>query len=330
MSICTKIEYIKALDENVDLMKVGIDDTIEAYMVNSYGEALKFVDKEVVVTYRQDLLEGSLVTFINTFTELSKINVLSKTSSIKLFSKDVDNNCTICFKDIAEGDVVLNAVVFCSDVSFQSSQKAQWADLTCVDKMRRVAHIRLFDPDTREPKFKGNYVQCDIRRSQYGFSTQVISPMRDKFAINPEVNIAQRYITDVFANNEKVLDFIYKSKLFVKMEEYVDYEPGYLTVRTAIELAIAGELVNIFEDVDIAVIKQAILMDKIFVLNTESVYSRDVTNIVLLSKYDIDKRKETSLVLDSLNTTVSSERLVFEDIKRLANTILKVKKGGLL
>lgn len=327
MPICNKIEMVKTIDDTADVLRVEFSNGTSAMMLYPYSDAMQYLDKEVTVTFRKDMYDGIVIDFVATLMEPLKVNTFERDTSIKLFSDVPDNHSNVCFADIDLGTTQQNCIVYCSDIKFDSSARASWADLTVIDKMRRVAHLRLFDPDTFNSEFKGKYVKCDMRKSQYGFNTQVVIPIQEQFAINPEVNIAEKFITDCFVGNTAFLNFIYDARLYDFMEKHTDYEPGYVAVRTAIELALAKELANVQNNADVQVVMQAVVASKAFVMQTQSLYSTSIVNIILVSKYEFGKKKETLLLLDDMNEDKSPERLLYKKIVEMADLIIKIKKG---
>jgi hypothetical protein len=326
MAVCTAIELVEAIDINTSILRVTIDDKVKALMLMDYAEAMKFLDQDVIYTLRKDMYKQEVMDFIATLTRPVAVNTFEKDSSVKLYCDAADSNSNVSFLDIAEGTVANNAVVFCVEQKYESSDKAFWCNLTILDRNRHTAHIRLFDPDRTNTQFAGIYVKCDLRKTKYGFTATFIQPMEGGFPINPEVDIAERAVRDAFASDAKISAFIENSKLFEFMRSYVDYEPGYIAVRTAMELALATELSNLVEHLDLQLIKQTILFSKCFVFAPESKFSRTVINVTKVSHYKFDKQQETLLMLDAASEHVTKEKVVYDSIVETVNTIIKTKK----
>lgn len=327
MAICTNIELLETVNVDTQILRVTLDGSTSALMVYDLAEAMKYLNKDVEVTYRKDIWNGNICDFINTLTEHAVVNTFERDANVKLFTKTKDNHSNVCFADIEQGTTAVNSVVFCTDISFNSSARATWADLKILDSTRRVSSVRLFDPDTKAPSFKNTYIRCDLRRNEYGFSTDAIYPAGSDFAINPEVNIAERYIIETFKDNAPMVDFIRAIRLFDHMRAYAEYEPGFITVRTAIELDIAHNLKNVMWEANIDAVMQAIVLSKCFTTEPSSVFSPEMRNFIVASRAKLPHMQETRLLLDETNTDNSPERKLYKQVKKLADEIVKVRKG---
>jgi hypothetical protein len=326
MAICTAIELLEAINDQTSILKVTIDDNVTALMLMDYTDALKFLNQEVVYSLRKDVYKQEVVNFIATLTRPVSVNTYDKTDSVKLFCEASDSNSNVSFSDIEEGETISNAVVYCADQLFESSEKAFWCKLTIVDRGRHIASLRLFDPDTRTAKFKGVYVKCDLRKSKYGFTANVITPITGQYPINPEVELAESVIRNIFADDADISAVIENTKLFERMRAYIDYEPGYIAVRTAMELALAAEMGNLVEHIDLQVIKQALLFSKWFIFAPDSKYSHTVINITKSSNFKFNKKAETLLLLDEAGDYATKEKAVYNEIVRLVDIAIKTKK----
>ena len=63
MSVCTSIEKV-ATDDGSSLLKVTVDNSVTAFWFYDYSAALQYLNKDVIVDYRQDIYKGNLTTII--------------------------------------------------------------------------------------------------------------------------------------------------------------------------------------------------------------------------------------------------------------------------
>ena len=124
-----------------------------------------------------------------------------------------------------------------------------------------------------------------------------------------------------------MVDFIRAIRLFDHMRAYAEYEPGFITVRTAIELDIAHNLKNVMWEANIDAVMQAIVLSKCFTTEPSSVFSPEMRNFIVASRAKLPHMQETRLLLDETNTDNSPERKLYKQVKKLADEIVKVRKG---
>lgn len=324
MSKCTSVTLLERLNQTDDLMEVIIDDTVKSYMIGSYGDTLKFIGEDVIVTYRRDIYKGNIEQFIDTFTIPTRVNVLTRDDNIKLYVDQEDNFSNVCFIDVREGEVKMNAEVYCVSHDYESSPNATWAVLVIRDKLMRLAKLRLFDYEYNTHDFSGRYVRTDLRRTKYGFVTQVVTPLERSVTLNPEVTVAQSFITKAFNDDADMLNIISKYNMLERMKDYVDKEAGYVLVRIAIELSIADEMSNITNVVDTKVLKEAVLLSYFFTISTDSDYSDTFRNMALTSQELFPNKKIVMRILDGKDIP---ETALLKSIKSMVDTILFLKKG---
>lgn len=326
MTKCTSVVMLEHLDEETDVLKVTIDNETEAIMFFSYGEALKYVNQDVIVTYRRDMYRGQVTQFINTITIPVLINTLDRDSNIKLYVEQEDNFSNVSFADILEGETKLNAVVYCVSHSYESSAKSAWALLRVRDRSMRVADLRLFDYEYGKQDFSGQYIRADIRRSKYGLQSQIITPLAGESPVNPEITIARSFILETFSDCEDILTFLTKTRMLDLMADYIDIEKGYGLVRLAMELAMARELTNVSNAVNPILIRKALLLSKAFILTPASDYSTTFRNMVTVTNHQFEDKKDIMLLLDCEPSAILPEAEVLKNISALVDTLIKSKK----
>lgn len=324
----TRIELLESFANEQQLMRLTFDDGKDsAYIVWSHANLLQYLNDEVVATFRQDIYNGTVAKFINTIASVGVVHTLERSSNVKLYVDVTDNHSNIRFKEIADGGTAVNAIVYVVDIRFDSSSRAEWADLTIMDQARKLAQLRVFSPDSKTTEFKGRYVMCDIRRNKYGLSADSLVTVDNAFPFSPEVEISERFLEETFAADRDILALLADTKFTAFAKKVVDLEPGYILVRLAIELDLASEMENLMKEADTDLIKRCLLLEKFHVFQQTSPYAQDIVTFVTASKYQYDHKNDVLLTLYSSDERFAVERTVLDKIKEMADTIIKVKKG---
>lgn len=328
---CVSITKIGNVQSS-DVLKVSLVDESqkqeeEALWFYEEAEAVKYVGHEVIVDFRQEVYNGSLCKTINTFTVPTQINTINAEQDFKLYTDAEDNFATISFNDLSEGEELPNAILYCVKQEVKSSQKATWLSLTVRDRMFHVKTLRLFAYD-RENDFTGRYVYCSpLISTKYGLQTEVIKDVDGEVPVNPEIDLARKYIQNFFNDRPFILDTINKFELFEAMSDIVDYELGYKVVRLATQLSLTQTLSNITNSMDVKSIQEAFIAEALALTNKTSILSPQVLSCVYASKLQWTDKAKVIRIIDISTEDVPDERAVFQTIKTLADLIIKNKKG---
>lgn len=324
----TKIELLESYATEQQLMRLTFDEGKDsAYIIWSHANLVQYLNDEVIATFRQDMYNGSIAKFVNTIAKVGVVHTLERSNNVKLYVDVTDNHSNIRFKEIEDGGTAVNAIVYVTDIRFDSSARAEWADLTVMDQARKIAQLRIFSPDSKIQDFKGRYVMCDIRKNRYGLSTDSVVTVDNAFPFSPEVEISERFLMDAFAEDADTLTLLAETKFADFAKKVVDLEPGYILVRLAIELDVASELANLVKEVDVDLIKRCLLIEKFNVFQQTSPYRNDIVTFVTASRYKFDHKNEVLLTLYSDEEKFSMERVVLKQVREMADTIINVKKG---
>ena len=324
----TKIELLESYATEQQLMRLTFDEGKDsAYIIWSHANLVQYLNDEVIATFRQDMYNGSIAKFVNTIAKVGVVHTLERSNNVKLYVDVTDNHSNIRFKEIEDGGTAVNAIVYVTDIRFDSSARAEWADLTVMDQARKIAQLRIFSPDSKIQDFKGRYVMCDIRKNRYGLSTDSVVTVDNAFPFSPEVEISERFLMDAFAEDADILTLLAATKFADFAKKVVDLEPGYILVRLAIELDVASELANLVKEVDVDLIKRCLLIEKFNVFQQTSPYRNDIVTFVTTSRYKFDHKNEVLLTLYSDEEKFSMERGVLKQVREMADTIINVKKG---
>ena len=324
----TKIELLESYATEQQLMRLTFDEGKDsAYIIWSHANLVQYLNDEVIATFRQDMYNGTISKFVNTIAKVGVVHTLERSNNVKLYVDVTDNHSNIRFKEIEDGGTAVNAIVYVTDIRFDSSARAEWADLTVMDQARKIAQLRIFSPDSKIQDFKGRYVMCDIRKNRYGLSTDSVVTVDNAFPFSPEVEISERFLMDAFAEDADILTLLAETKFADFAKKVVDLEPGYILVRLAIELDGASELANLVKEVDVDLIKRCLLIEKFNVFQQTSPYRNDIVTFVTASRYKFDHKNEVLLTLYSDEEKFSMERVVLKQVREMADTIINVKKG---
>lgn len=324
----TKIELLESYATEQQLMRLTFDEGKDsAYIIWSHANLVQYLNDEVIATFRQDMYNGTIAKFVNTIAKVGVVHTLERSNNVKLYVDVTDNHSNIRFKEIEDGGTAVNAIVYVTDIRFDSSARAEWVDLTVMDQARKIAQLRIFSPDSKIQDFRGRYVMCDIRKNRYGLSTDSVVTVDNAFPFSPEVEISERFLMDAFAEDADILTLLAETKFVDFAKKVVDLEPGYILVRLAIELDVASELANLVKEVDVDLIKRCLLIEKFNIFQQTSPYRNDIVTFVTASRYRFEHKNEVLLSLYSDEEKFSMERVVLKQVREMADTIINVKKG---
>ncbi|MCM1440605.1 MAG: hypothetical protein NC131_15620 [Roseburia sp.] len=332
MAICTSIVKLEEITPDTDMLLVTIDDDVQAYMVYNYAQCLQFVNQDVIVSYRKDVYKGKIENFINTLTIPVKVTALDRDDNIKLFVKQHDNNSNCCLSDIKEGESFVKAILYCVESQYESSVKAVWLTLTVRDKAGRVAKLRLFDYDSRDANYSGMYIRANIKRTKYGFNTDMIEPVDIEFSPNPEIEISKKFIQITFLDDNYIKGVLASTKLLERMETFVDVEMGFALVRLAVELDILEELKNVLDDVDFKAISYALVMRYGYIAKQSlKRFSNRLKSVTFALQQNMPTSVATKVLMildeDCKEVELIPEKDVFNSILLLADSVIKAKKA---
>lgn len=329
MSVCTGIKSLGA-ENGTELLEVTIDNAVTALWFYDYSAALQYLNKDVIVDYRQDIYKGNMCQFIKTFVIPTEVSTLSSHENIKLYCDQEDNFSNLSFNEIADGETRPDCIVFCISQSFKSSGNAVWQELIIRDRTMHVAKLRIFNYANNNLDFTGSYVKTELIRNQYGFRTEFIIPAGiDEVHINPEIPIAKQFIQNYFAGDSIANDLITNTRVLDFLNEDLDYEIGYGLVRLAMELSMIDNLNNITKDVDVEAIGRAALCSRLYVTKPKSILSKSIINVTTAMHFQWQDLSTVVRVLDAGQEEKSQECLLYNDIRKTVDTILQMKKGTL-
>lgn len=326
------ITELDKVNSTTSIMDVKFTDESSAKYISTYSSALNFIDKEVIVELRDDFFQGKIVPFIAQLTVTSVTNVISREADMKLYTEDTgETYATVAFGDIPEAGAI-GAILFCTNVKFEKSDRAYWCTLTCLDRNRRSCQVRLFEPDRDTANYINRYVEMNIKKRKTFFNATKVSIRQGLApAANPEIQLAKTFILDVVKDEKFILEFLEKTKLLEYIEKYnfdEVIEPGYEMVRLAIEIEMIRNLKNVTKDLDIsAMLKYAIVRRGYCTThNEDTVKSKNVQNLYFAIQNGLIKSKLDMCLLDKESEKVVPEKEILEDFHSLANKIALVNR----
>lgn len=326
---------VRQLSPTTTLMSVKFKTIDEiAYMYGNYADTLSFLDKEVIVEFREEFLDGQARTVITNITVVNKVITLDRTEGLKLYTDfEFNTGSNVIFDNIAEGELIEKAIVYCKTVEQEASAKASWVKLTVVDKLRRIGYIRVFDADHSSKIFEGKYVKCAMRKTKFGFNATDVYLQSDiNISINPKVAIAKQYVMATVVEDSVLSGFVTKFDLINKIETY-NYEEGeetgMLLVRLAIELSMINETVNLSDKIDIELLKRLAVASKAYVISSPetSTYSRELQSLIVVTAYpDIARDRKVLCCFDNESGSPYKliEREYYKHIQAMAKTLIAI------
>jgi len=266
------IEFVK-----LNVYSVTFTNDVSAlYFTKQDQTVLHFLDKDVNVSFRQELFEENYCIVIHSFTIISFVNTLKVDSEVKLYINDLPKtNSNISFKDIDIGSTVSNAIVYCTKSMYESSKKAQWMILYIMDRDRKISTLRIFSPMYKDCELTGSYIKVNLSKTIYGFQSDIAEPLTDILvAMNPEVDIAENYVNNIISTlPDKYKELINQLKAILSMKHTIpinNYEVGFEVVRMAMCLSIAETFKNITPDINMPALQASIILQNIYLNDSDS------------------------------------------------------------
>lgn len=317
------------------LFILEMEDERELYTYNELATLQPLLNQEVVVDIAPEVISGKEVDVIREFGIISRIPTLDREDNIKLFSDKLpDTESDIIFEDIELGELVTDAVMYCESMEFVQSERSDFFRLVCKDKKHKLGTVRLFRPKEKKINYEGMYIQCTIRKDEYGFKTEFILPLPNmKKPVNPEIDIAAQYIYNLVQDDTELSDFVVQSGIVEKMKAFNYGEEickGFETIRVAAQLAYAQETANISKFIDVKLLKRIIIASKAYVLtdNPDNEYDRKLQCILRVSKYAIGREKKFISILNGNGKKRYPEQDFYEKLCEMVEITLEAQKTG--
>lgn len=323
--ICISITKVETLND-MDVLSVGFDDGTTAYWFYNEALAMDFLNKEVIVSFRNDMYKGNIVPVINTFVQPSRVNVVERHDNVRLFVDQEDNLSNLSFNDMVEGETKSGCLYYCVSCQLKTSDKSVWLEMLIRDRSMRIATLRVFSPENNAQNLAGKYCQSSLTKSVYGFQTKEVFEATGECPRNPEIDIAKDFIMSYFTSDVPANTFMTAVDFMSKMEQVIDYEPGYGLVRMAMELSMCEQLYNVTNSLDVKLMEYAILTSRAHYC-TNMQFSDETCNVILTIRCKWPNAVKLVAMLDPGNVEARpDEYAVLCSIRETVNTILEKKK----
>ena len=157
----------------------------------------------------------------------------------------------------------------------------------------------------------------------------MITPMELDFPLNPEIEIARKYVTNYFAEDKFMQSVFEKTHLLEHMENYISIEKGYELVRLAVQLDILGELKNTLDDVNFKALAYALTCRHGYITKSQMTdYSAELRTIVFSLQCGLPADVAV-LVMRLVDTTADNhpkEKDIYDKIIMLSDAVIRAKK----
>lgn len=326
MARCESITVLERTSHYGDLLSVKIDDGTTALWYYTEADAMRYVGQEVIVDYRSDIYKGQMRTFIKTFTIPTVVHTLDRDNDFKLFLEAQDNNSNIVFSEFENGDSKMGCIVFCTQQRYEASEKAVWMELIIRDRTMHTAKLRIFNYENKDAQLAGRYVTGSLVKSKYGFQSREIAPLGGEQTANPEVDLAEQYIKNYFAQDVNAMTYINRTNLLEVLKQHVDYEVGYGLMRMAMELELVSAMRNVTCDVSLQMLSHVILASYGFHIRSSKL-SPSLNNVIIASQYTWPSGTDVTVMLDECAESKPREYALWQNIKQTVNTLLEIRKG---
>lgn len=329
----TSMELIESINVDTDLIEVTFSDDSTAYMLYKYSNSLKFVDQEVIVSFRDDIYKGQVRSFVNTIAIPTHVNLYDKETDFKLYTDVEDNQSNIIFKEMELGDIRINAIMYCTAQQYKSSERTQanWVELIVRDKMWKYTKLRLFDPEFKDSVFTGTYIQCDVSKSIYGLTTSCIAKCNKVPQVDTDVDLACKYVSQAI-NDQTLRDFVERVNLLDMCKEYLSEDgKGHEIIRMAFELETLKSVKNMLKGFDANLVEATLVMSHSFTLKPNSTFTENFRNITITSTSGVENSGAIMHVLDDnpKEEVLDIERRIVRTIKKTAEDLVNERYWGL-
>jgi len=334
IKVLKSVEVLKLIDERTSQLKVVFTDGDEAQMFELMSSVTQYIDKEVIISFREEIIDSRLTKVVSTLALRSTVITLDKETEIKLYADQMpDIGSTIQFKNLQEGASQQNCIVYCDSVWKGSSSKATWVSLRILDKKRNVAELKVFNPENGDISvYAKKYLVCDIICNKYGFNTSAVYIKEDiTISANPEIALARQYIMNVTSDDKELQETIVESNLLDAMGLYsapdLVAETGSVTIQTAMELSLARDLLNLTKKVDVKFLYRLIIMSKMYVYThtAENPMSKELQSIIRTTMYRKIVSRKLLAALEGSPNRRQVEREIYEKLSATTFAILQSK-----
>ena len=323
----TTINSVNLVSDNkskLEIINFIFSNGNQAMSFMKFSDACEYINKEVIVTLREEIINGNIVDCVTEIASVTKVAVLDREENFKLYCDTLPScESSVCFDDCQEDGTTYNdVIVFVVKMHFDSSEKANWCKLTIMDKKRRTASLRIFDPEEKSYALVNTYIQLNIKKTKYGYITQECFSLNIKPAeANPEVKLAEKFILNTISFDTTLRELVEQTELIERMKTCdVDdgLEIGYEVVRCAVELALARDFANLSKNIDFKFLMRLVIYSRMYLLSNSQTMSKDLKRWFIIAQNPIPEKSKVMAVFDKEAECVLPESVLLKQISDMA------------
>lgn len=326
------VEKIEEIDDVISMLRLNFKSNASCYYIGNFLETLEYQNQIVQYVETEGMFKKERERFATDVQDVHKVNVIQAEGILKLYPSEMPkNNCSVAFTDIEAGDPRRVEVLYCSSVSYESSEKADWRELTLMDSQWRIAKCKQFSPEDKSKEMVGKYLRVPIWRTRFGFNVDEFEEASEYENLeNPKVLLACRYIEQVLAEdfdlktvaaNTGLIDCI---KRFQLNEEY---EVGYECVRLAEQLYFTDAMINATNIYDLKLLKRYFVLSRLYMtkMKETSALSEVALNVLLIARTKFSSDGKLLALIDDRSYQNIPERDLIPGINQLVESIAKAE-----
>lgn len=333
-----QVTLIERVQGTVDCCKIRIDFD-DLYIFGKYEELCDFIGKRVSYDTRSDVYNGRAITVVANLAEIYKIQVLDKTTNIRLVPENSEDRvgCNFTIDSLKYGDRSVNCVAFLSSAKPMSSARSEWVDCVMVDKKSKVFEMRIFtrnadsgdiDPTEAVLAKVGRYVKFNLEFTQFGYQAKSIELVDTPVLVPPEVEVAIRIILGAVEEDKELKQYMEYYKYIETLRNVIDVEFGYHLVKIASEISMINALENISDLYDSKTLIRAAITSRGYLLPAKTKFSRPILNITKVMRTDLQTCRELLLILDPASEEESSPtKRMYMEISAFACKVVDERRG---
>lgn len=343
-TICTSVEFRCTKDHDnrgehdltqneVCFINIGFETGEIGVMMSTMAEARNFLNKNVLVSFREEIIFGDIVQYIDNLTNIKTVVTLDREDDIKLYadmSEDINSN--VFFKDIAVGDGFDGAQVYCTNVQYLMGTRSKYACLTILDKERRSTQLHIYNTENVDTDLSGKYIITNLRRKDYAFVSQEARSLNSEPRANSsDIELCAQYVMKSIQDDSDLLDFVNSTNFIDRAKKFNINETvdvGYEIVRLARVIDYIKESSNVSRGVNIQALIRGEFARKAYILTDKKnhPYSRMMQSLIISARYKFAQDQLIVSLLDSDPQVEYAERDLLDNIEKLVEIGIQSEK----
>lgn len=314
-------------------INIGFEIGDIGVMMSTMAEARNFLNKNVLVSFREELLFGDIVQYIDNLTNIQTVITTDRDDSVKLFADMSDDlNSNVYFKDIPVGDGFDGAQVYCTNVDYIMGNRGKFASLTIQDKERRSAKLHIYNVENTLSDLSGKYIVTNLRRKDYAFVAQEARSLNSEPRANgSDVELCAKYLLNAISEDDELKDFVNATNFIDKAKHFNIKEPidvGFEVVRLARTVDYIMETANVMKGVDTKTLIRGAFARKAYILTDrkDHTLSRGLQAIIAAAPYKFAQHPDMVVLLDPEPQTKCATYDILSAIEALVEIGIKAEK----